>query len=225
MKTYRQNAIIVGVLFIIATAFLFFGQAFYDPVLSTPDYLNEAYPGRITVVVGILIEFACVIAIPLIPVVMYPVLKRHSEPLALGYVVFRLFEAVFFVVTQLNRLALISVSQGYLTGDAAFYQNLGSIIQSQIRWVFSMYVVIFAIGALIFNAALYGSKLVPRVLSAWGLIAAAMILIGQVLLLLELSSDTIAAIFYLPIAVQEMVFAVWLIAKGFPPPAVAPAPA
>ena len=74
MNSYRKTAIIVGALFIIATAFLFIGEAFYKPILSSPDYLNIAYPNRITVIMGILLEFACVIAIPLIPVFLFPIL-------------------------------------------------------------------------------------------------------------------------------------------------------
>ena len=134
MNSYRKNAIIVGILFIIATAFLFIGKAFYDPVLSSPDYLARTYPERITVIFGILLEFACVIAIPLIPVFMFPVLKKSSETLALGYVVFRLFEAVLFITEEIKELSLIDVSRGYLNSsgaDAAYFQNLGSSIQAE----------------------------------------------------------------------------------------------
>ena len=83
---------IVGILFIIATAFLFVGGAFYGPVLETPDYLEVAYPNRISATIGVLIELSCIIAIPLIPVFAFPVLRKHSETLALGYVVFRFFK-------------------------------------------------------------------------------------------------------------------------------------
>ena len=83
-KTYHKTAIIVGVLFIIATAFLFIGGAFYGPVLDTPDFLEVAYPQRIQAVIGILIEFVCVLAIPLIAIFAFPVLKRYSLPLAIS---------------------------------------------------------------------------------------------------------------------------------------------
>jgi hypothetical protein len=67
-NAYKKNAIIVGILFIIATAFLFIGEAFYGPILNVPDFLETAYPNRITAIIGTLIEFTCVLAIPLIPV-------------------------------------------------------------------------------------------------------------------------------------------------------------
>jgi hypothetical protein len=228
MNSARKNAIIVGVLFIIATVFLFIGQAVYNPILSSPDYLDSAYPNRIIVVIGILIEFTCVIAIPLIPVFLFPVLKKHNEALALGYVGFRFLEAVFFVATEINKLSLISASQSYLGAgnmEASAFQSIGDAIQSQIFWMDSMYVIIFTVGALLLYSVLYTSRLVPRFISAWGFLAAALLLAGVVLIMLEtfagISELRLQLIFAAPIAVNEMVLAVWLLAKGFNPSAVA----
>jgi hypothetical protein len=232
MNTTRKYAILVGVLFIIATAFLFIGEAIYGPVLNSSDFLEIAYPNRITVVIGILVEFACVVAIPLIPVFAYPVLKEHSPALAIGYVGFRFFEAVLFIVTEISKLSLINVSQGYLSGsgvDASTFQNLGLFIQASNQWIFTMYVVVFTLGGLIFYAALYRSRLVPRFISAWGFLAAVLLLVGMVLVMVELNTgplgDIWELVFAAPIAVQEMVLALWLIVKGFrTEAATAPAP-
>ena len=218
----RKNAIIVGFLFIIATAFLFIGEAFYGPILNAPDFLETAYLNRFTATIGILVEFTCVLSIPLIPVFVFPVLKRYSEPLALGYVVFRLFEAVLFVIVDINKLSLINVSQGYSAGgiDAAFFRNMGSFVQAWNMWGWAFYVFLFAIGALIFYTALYQSKLVPRWISGWGWIAAILIMISALLATLEVNlPEPLFGLLVLPIAVQEMVFALWLIVKGFSPTA------
>ena len=110
-QSYRKNAVIVGILFIIATVFSIHGESIYAPVLTTPNYLETAYPARITAIIGMLLEFACVLSIPLIPVFLFPVLKKHSETLALGYVVFRLFEAVLFVLGEINELLNINLSR------------------------------------------------------------------------------------------------------------------
>ena len=231
MRLYRKNAIVVGVLFIIATAFLFIGQAIYAPVLNVPDYLETAYPNRITATVGMLLEFACVLSIPLIPVFLYPILKKHSETLALGYVVFRFFEAVLFVLVEINQLSLISLSQQYLAQDgaeASSLQNAGNSILAWNDWNFSFYVMIFAIGAMMLYAVLYRSKLIPRLISGWGFVSAVLILISVLLSMLEINLNLpgplFEIIFVLPIAVQEMVMALWFIFKGFNPDAVAAEP-
>lgn len=231
MDTNRKTAVIVGILFIIATAFLFIGQAIYQPVLLSPDYLETAYPNRTIATLGILLEFACVLAIPLIPVFLFPILRKHNEALALGYFGFRFLEAVLFVFIQINILSLISVSQGYLNdggANASYFQNAGSAIQSWNAWSFSFYILFFAVGALMLYTALYQSKLVPRWISVWGLIAAVLILTGTVVEILELLNGFPAGVkelvYAAPIAVNEMVLALWLIVKGFNPAALEPTP-
>jgi len=219
---YRKTAIIVGILFIIATAFLFIGEVFYGPVLGTPDYLETAYSQRIRATIGILVEFTCVLAIPLIAVFSFPVLKQYSEPLALSYVVFRLFEAVLFILVDINKLALVPVSRGYLTGtpaEAAFYKSLGNFISDWNFWGWLFYVLVFGIGALILYSVLYRSRLLPRWISIFGLVAAILITASAVFSMLEVSFNLPDGMFELilvvPIAVQAMVMALWLIIKGF----------
>lgn len=216
---YKKNAVIVGILFIIATAFLFVGGALYGPVLDTPDYLQVASPNRTTATVGMLIEFSCILAIPLIPVFAFPALRKHSETLALGYLVFRLFEAVLFVLVDITKLSLIKVSELYLAADsvdAALIENIGNTIQGWNEWGWTFYVLIFAFGALILYIALYRSKLVPRWISVWGLIAVVLMVTSGVLAMFAIElPEAVFGLLVVPIAVQEMVMAVWLIVKGF----------
>ena len=80
----------------------------------------------------------------------------------------------------------------------------------------------FALPALILNFLLYQSKLVPRWLSSWGFVGAALVFAN---FLLESFGNDPIEILYIPIAVQEMVFAVWLIVKGFNPSAISSEPA
>jgi hypothetical protein len=220
-NSYKNNAVIIGILFIIATAFLFVGESFYGPVLDTPDTLQVAYPNRISAIIGTLIEFSCILAIPLIPVFAYPVLRKHSQTLALGYIVFRLFEAVLFVLVDITKLSLIKVSQLYLTAEssnAAFIESIGATIQGWNEWAWVFYVLIFGFGALIFYVALYQSKLLPRWISIWGLIAIIMMMTSALLAMFGVElPDAIFGLLVVPIGVQEMVMAVWLIAKGFNP--------
>jgi Domain of unknown function (DUF4386) len=217
--SYKRNAIAIGILFIIATVFLFVGGSFYGPFLDTPDTLQLAYPNRISAIVGMLIEFSCILAIPLIPVFAYPVLRRHSEILAFAYVVFRLFEAVLFVLVDITKLALIKVSQLYLAAEstnAAMIESIGATIQGWNEWAWAFYVLIFGFGALIFYFALYRSILLPRWISIWGLIAIVMMMTSAFLAMFSVElPDAIFGLLVIPIAVQEMVMAVWLIVKGF----------
>jgi len=85
---------------------------------------------------------------------------------------------------------------------------------------------VFPVGALILYSLLYRARLVPRWLSAWGLVGAVLYLAGGVLLALDLTGASSAPLVLsnVPLAVNELVLAVWLIAKGFSAPAAAPQP-
>ena len=231
MNTNRKTAIIVGVLFIFAIVMLFIGEAFYKPILDSPDYLDNAYPNRIVVIIGILLEFTGVPAVILISVFLYPILKKHNEALALGYVGFRLFEAAILSVAYISKLSLVNVSQDYLNKggvDASYFQYIGSSIQSVNNWAGTtglIYLIVFALGSLMLYSVLYKSKLIPRFISAWGFIAAIVLLTGSVLanidMFTEISGLGLELIFATPIFVAEMMLSIWLIVKGFNPSAIA----
>jgi hypothetical protein len=222
MNAHRRTATIVGVLFVMALVPFLIGQALYEPILSSPDYLDKVDTDRVTVVIGILLEFASALAIILIPVVFFPVLRKHSEVLALAYVSFRLFEAVLLSVAQIFKLSLVSLGQGYLDSggvDASVLQNVGSSLQSVIYWVDHdglIYLIVFVTGALVLNTALFRSRLIPRWLSIWGLAGAVAVLAGSVMATFDVFL-VLAMILVIPIGLQEQAMAVWLIVKGFNP--------
>ena len=226
MNSDKKTARIVGALFIMALVLFLIGQAFYEPILSSPDYLDSTYPNRVIVIIGILLEFISALAVVLIPVLLFPILKKHNEVLALGYVSFRLFEAVLLSFAQIYKLSLVKLSQDYLNKgdvDASYFQNIGNSIQSVIYWIDHaglIYLIVFAIGALILYSALYKSKLIPRWLSIWGLIGAVAILTGSVMATFDISL-VLAMLLIIPIALQEQTMAIWFIVKGFNSSAIA----
>jgi hypothetical protein len=224
MNAHKKTAAMVGVLFVMALVPFLIGQALYEPILGSPDYLDKAYPNRLIVVIGILLEFVSALGVVLIPVLLFPILRKYSEVLALAYVSFRLFEAILLSVAQIHKLSLVNLSQGYLDSggvDASYLQNIGDSIQSLIYWVDHdglIYLVVFVTGTLILNTALYRSRLVPRWLSILGLMSAVAILAGSVMATFDILL-VLAMVLVIPIAFQEQVMAIWLIVKGFSPSA------
>ena len=222
----RKTARIVGVLFIIATVFLFIGASFYEPILSSPDYLDIAYPNKISVITGILIELTGYLGLVFIPVLLYPILKKHNEVLALAYTCIRLFEAVLLSGAQITKLSLISLSQDYLNNggvDTSYFHNMGNSIQSVLFWVDSdglIYIIVFVIGALVLYYELYKTKLIPRWLSIWGLFSAVALVTASLMFTLDIFAAELALLLMIPLAVQEQIMAIWLIFKGFNPSAI-----
>jgi hypothetical protein len=114
---------------------------------------------------------------------------------------------------------MLKVGQGYVTGtsNASMYQPLGTLLLGLYHWAILIGTLIFAgLGSLTLNYVLFRSKLVPRWLSAWGLIGAGLIVLYGLIGILGLTTGfSTLSVLALPIAVQEMIFAAWLIIKGF----------
>ena len=225
MDSFRKTAIIVGVLFIVNYLGVFIGSAFYGPVLNTPDYLNNIYPNKTQVIIGMLFELMNDAAVVGICAIMFRILKKHNESIAVGYVGFRIIEAVTLIVGKISILSLITLSQDYITAgapDDSYFQALGASALAERYWAGQMTAVFFILGALIFYYILYRSKLVPRFISAWGLIAVASLIMANVLGVPDLTQGfQPAMILYFPIVLSELLLAVWLIVKGFNPSAIA----
>jgi hypothetical protein len=210
----------VGVLFIMATVSFSLSVIILQPVLGASDFLAQVSLKQGQVSVGILLELVNHVAVVSIAVLLYPVLKPFSERLALGYVVARSIEAVLFAIATMHLLTLIFLSHEFVAGGsptAAHFYTLGKVLQAGHDWDnTSLAFTAFSLGSLMLNYMLYRTRLVPRWISVWGLLAATSILAARLMLLfgLELSSNMVAMLDG-PIFLQEMVFAVWLIFKGF----------
>ena len=222
----RKSARIVGVLFIIATAAPLLSVAF-GPVIIGPEDLAKVWllaANENQVRIGALLEFTMAVAVAAIPVWMYPILKKYNESMALWYVVGRLIEGLMFTIGIISLLTLLTLSKEFaLAGapDAAYYQILGTAILA-IRSGQSVFAQFgFSLGSVMFYYILYKSKLVPRWLSGWSLIGAVLFLASAFLAMFGYGSEsTVYLLMNAPGGVGEMVFAVWLIVKGFNPSAI-----
>jgi hypothetical protein len=153
-----------------------------------------------------------------IAISLYPVLRKLNAGLALGSVVFRTAEAVMYMVGVASLLSLLALSQRFATAgavDAASFRAIGDSLQDMREQVTLVGVLAFSLGALIYYYLFYRSGLVPRWLSGWGLAAILLTIAACLLALFNQRPLTTYTIVLLPIAMQEMVLAVWLIAKGF----------
>jgi hypothetical protein len=220
MDPFRRAAVFVGVLFIIGTVAYSFSVGFFTPLLENEDYLVEGSENGSMVVAGAVALLISGVAIALIPVVMFPIFRKHDETLALGYVVFRALEACAYIVMAIIVLSLLSVSDDYIDAgepEDSDHETFGTLLQDAYEWTDMVIIMIFTLGALIFYYLLYVTKLVPIWLSIWGLVGALLWLstglsgmFGAIT-----PGDTLWLLMALPIAANEMVLAVYLIIKGF----------
>jgi hypothetical protein len=226
MNTYRSNAIIAGILYIIGTVSGILSLVLSAPVRDTQDLLTSVAANADQMRVAALFVLLMGLSLAMFSVVLYPILRKQSEVLALGYVVFRgALETVTYFVTAIGWLLLLALSQMVVRAGApaaSSFQASGALLLKA-GDLTSLTGIIFCLGALMFYAVLYQSKLVPRWISVWGLVALVPYLAAEFLALFALLDplSTTGVLMHIPLAVQEMVLAVWLIVKGFSPSALA----
>lgn len=221
MNPNRKTAIVVGVLFIIGTVGLVLSVLLVGSILNDPDYLIEFSANESQIIIGALLVLISGFALAMIPVMMFPIFKRYNEALALGAVVFRgTLEAVIYIAVAIIWLLLLTVSQEYVkagASDASYFQTLGTLLLKASTQINPILEIVFSLGALMIYFLFYQSKLIPRWLSVWGLIGAILYLAAGFFAMFSMDFGILLA----PLALQEMVLAVWLIVKGFSPTAIA----
>jgi hypothetical protein len=152
-------------------------------------------------ILGMVLEVISGLAVITIAVLMFPLFKPYNKIASYLYIVFRGIEGGLLVVTGILFLS---------------YNTLLLEIHAGIHAVHGY---IFAIAALIFYYLLYQSKLIPRWISVWGFIAAILLILANLLEVTGIASGLM--ILYLPIILNELFLAIWLIVKGFNPTAIA----
>ena len=231
MNSDRRFAVAAGVLFIIATVADVISRAvLVQPILGAPDYLTRISTNEGQVLLGALFLLIGAVAAAGIAIALYPVLRTQNEALALGSVGFRLIEGAFYLGIVVCLLILVTVSRESANAGApasSAYVAPAALVMAARDSLGEVAVLAFGLGGLMYYWVFYRSRLVPRWLSACGLVAITLVMVSGLLVMLGLVEpfSPPQLVLALPIAVQEMVLAVWLIAKGFNPRAVASAPA
>jgi hypothetical protein len=212
MTTTRRTAIAVGVLFFIATASYLIGNALIRSALNDSGHLFNVTETQLRT--GVLLEFADAAAVVGIGVVLFPILRRHREALALGYAGTRIIESALLLVSALFALLLVPVGQEYMREDAATapqLQTLGTLVLGAYNLAFQLAMIALGAGSLLLCYILYEVRLVPRALSGLGVVGyLALFASGW----LEIAGNDLASVLYIPGALFELVFPLWLIVKG-----------
>ena len=224
MNSTRRLASITGVLFILATLT---GPLLATPL--TPDLTATDYLARISTHAnqmsgGVLLWIISAFTGGGIAIAMYPILKERNAGLALGSVIFRTIEAAFYLVGKVSLLSLLTLSQQFITAgsaDRTSLQAIGNLLVSIRDHAGLLAVFAFCLGAFMYYYLFFQSRLIPRWLSGFGIVAIILMMVACVLALFSGNRITSYIPLAAPIAVQEIILGVWLIAKGFNPSAVA----
>ena len=221
MNNYKKTAVIVGVLYILGTLTGILSVIFTGSLLDGPDFLNKIAANQNQFKIAALCVLAMGFVLAIVSLMLYPILKKYNQRLALGYVVFRgALETVSSIILVITWLFLANLSLQYVAGGAVnafFFQPMGDLFLKGADSISAVGGLIFSLGALMLYYVFYQSKLVPRWLSVWGFLAIILHLTTIFLIMFNLQSpfSPLNFVMNFPIFLQEMVMAVWLIVKAF----------
>ena len=220
MNNQGFNAKITGLFFIIAAVSSIIGLKLYDPILANSNFLISAINSDAQIIFGAVCELILIASATGTGIMLFPLLKRYHESMAVGYLGFRILEVVIISIGTVSILTALSISKQYTAGiiintDDAL--NLMLTFKSVYKWTFMIGPnFMLAINTFIYSYALLKMSVVPVNLSRLGLFASILIMIAAILELFGVINQisTWGILLAIPIAFYEMTLAIWLIFKG-----------
>lgn len=144
--------------------------------------------------------------------VLYVTLRNQSTQIALTALGFYILEAALLAVSRMEGFALLLYSEAYAAGQSAELLLLGQVAYDTMEFAGNtLHMLAFCAGALLFYILLDRSRLVPRWLSLWGVIALLPLLTGTIT---QIFGYTIPFYFYVPYVPFELVIGVWILIRG-----------
>jgi hypothetical protein len=215
INKFRTTARVVGVVYIAGFVVGIGGNILIQSNISAPDHLSTVFANSMTVAIGAILWLMAVAGDAAHGVLMFPVLKQHSERMAFGYLAARIVDAVFIAIMVLLLLVQIPLGSEYLktaAGNTFYLQALSVVSVQASQYAYAIGMSAVGLAGLILCYTLYKAKLVPQFVAVWGLVGYAIIFFGMVSALMGSGLGLVSSI---PGGLWEVFMGVWLIAKGF----------
>ena len=222
MNSDKFTPRLLGVMFIfVAVASLLSGLLLGSlnyTLIGPPDNISETMTNisdnPTTMQMSIVGELITAIGIVLLALLLYTTLKKQNKIIALWAFGLWIGEAIMLAVREISAFALLYTSQEYVKAgapDSSYFQTLGSLFYESTQFGYSVLMVFYCLGGILFYYLFLKSKYVPMVLPLWGIIAASLGFIGT---LIGLFDYDVPMYVFLPILPFELAIGIWLMVKG-----------
>ena len=222
MNTDKNTPRLLGAAFLFVAFAALLSAPPVNPVAITivglPDNISETMikisDNPTTMLMGIVIWLFTAAGIVLLAVLLYTTLKKQNKIIALWAFGLWIGEAVILAVREISAFALLYTSQEYVKAgapDSSYFQTLGSLFYESTQFGYTVLMVFYCLGGILFYYLFLKSKYVPKVLALFGIIAASLGFIGT---LIGLFDYNVPLYVFLPILPFELAIGVWLMVKG-----------
>ena len=205
---YQTHARIAGVLFLAAIVAAIVGGGLIETYLGPENQLANAVANKAMLGWAVGLEALNALAVIAIGALFFPVLRQFSEASAAGYLGMRISEAVLYFLGAMIPLALINMGQSTpvpALETAAPLLALRPVLMELAVPIF------LGLGGLVMYVSAFKSGILPRFLTLWGMVAAAMMVVGNI----WDWSTYMQILLVMPLLLNEVVLGLWLIVRGF----------
>jgi hypothetical protein len=229
MTSSRRTAVVAGACYLVTHVTSVAALVLYGPALRHPGRLS-APGGSAQVLLGGWLEVVLALAVVGTAVTLFPVVRRHHEGLAIGYVGLRTLEAAVIAVGVVSLLAVVALP-GH--GAAAPGTDAASVAVSKglvavHNWAFLVGpAFICAADTLVLSLLMWRSRLIPRFIAGLGLAGAPLLFASATAVLFGAFTQVSlpGSLPAVPVFAWELGLAFFLIFKGFRTAGAEPAPA
>ena len=213
LETHKLAGRLFGAFFIITFLAYGFGTGLIE---SSTDNLSLISDNRTELVLGaILMAIIHTIMNIGLPVVLFPILRPHSQMLTYGYLGLAIAATVTLIIGVIFLLLLLPLSEAFISSNGAtadYFELTSTLLKQANFFAYQIGMALWGIGGLLFVSILYRAKLVPRFLSIWGIIGYVVFIAGTIFELFGYEYGLMANI---PGGLFELLLSFWLIFKGF----------
>ncbi|EDP69754.1 hypothetical protein FBALC1_09492 [Flavobacteriales bacterium ALC-1] len=211
-KTGRITGILL--LFVFISGILIF-QFLQGSVLFSDDFLTTTSENSNKIISSTLLGIFSGITSIVIATLLLPIFKRHNSYLAYLYFAFCILNFIAIMVDNVSVISMLEMSNEYANNENdSSVKILETLVYQRHRWTHYFYLLISCFPVFVLYFTLYVSKLVPKIISIFGIFAVLLMFIEE---LLSIFGHSISMDLLFPIAIIQLTLPIWLIFKGLKP--------
>ena len=215
MNSNKKKGRIIGVLFLLnfITGILVY-QFLQGPILFGDNFLTDAAANENQLIISTLLGVFMGVNAIIIAIILLPIFKKHNFNLAFLYLAFCILYFIVVCIDNTSVLSMLELSKAYVTNgstNAANYEIMETVFFKRHWWTHYFSLLISSLPVFVLYYTFYTSKLIPRILSGFGILAATLLFVE---IALSIFGQGLGMNMMLPIGLIQLILPIWLLIKG-----------
>ncbi|WP_298420976.1 DUF4386 domain-containing protein [uncultured Kordia sp.] len=215
MNSNQKTARIIGVLFLLIFAIGVTMYQFLQSPLFADNFITATAANATNIIISTVLGIVSGLISIMIAILLVPIFKQYSYKLALTYVAFCILSCVMICIDNISVLSLLDLSQAYVKGGGNttdLFKLMGTLLYERHAWTHYLSLLVSCFPVFVLYFTMYASKLIPKVISIFGMLAATLMLVEMTV---SIFGHSISMNMMIPMALIQLILPIWLLIKGF----------